>query len=319
MGNKIKIAIIGLGSRGRTAYGVELLSLQDRAEVTAVADPNEERLKLAGDAHGVPEERRFRSAEELLAQPKLADVALICTLDQQHGPHAVAAMRKGYDLLLEKPISPDIAELQEIVRTAREENRRVVVCHVLRYTDFFGKIKQTIDSGRLGKIINIQALENVRYWHQAHSFVRGNWRRSEETSPMILAKCCHDLDYLIWLCGSRCERVSSFGSLSYFKPENAPFNMDEFMQKLDELVIASEPIERTQKSWNVVDNLLTVEMTGESLEKLNELAREIESNPIVDTCTITTANKGTKDTAKRGVWARLIIYLCQPPEEVAES
>ena len=107
--------------------------------------------------------------------------------------------------------------------------------------------------------------------------------------------------------------------MDMFKPENAPFNMDEFMQKLDELVIASEPIERTQKSWNVVDNLLTVEMTGESPEKLNELAREIASNPIVDTCTITTANKGTKDTAKRGVWARLIIYLCQPPEEVAES
>ncbi len=220
--NKIKIAIIGLGSRGRTAYGVELLALQDRAEVTAVADPNEERLKLAGDAHGVPEEKRFRSAEELLAQPKLADVAIICTLDRQHGPHAVAALRKGYDLLLEKPVSPFLSELQEIVRTAREENRRVVVCHVLRYTDFCRTIKQTIDSGRLGRIINIQALENVRYWHQAHSFVRGNWRRSDETSPMILAKCCHDLDYLIWLCGSRCERVSSFGSLSYFKPENAP-------------------------------------------------------------------------------------------------
>ena len=93
---------------------------------------------------------------------------------------------------------------------------------MLRYTPFFQLIKQTIDSGRLGKIINIQALENVRYWHQAHSFVRGNWRRSDESSPMILAKCCHDLDYLVWLCGSRVERVSSFGSLNYFNPENAP-------------------------------------------------------------------------------------------------
>ena len=222
MGEKIKIAIIGLGSRGRTAYGEELLTLRDRAEVTAVADPNEERLKLAGDAHGVPAEKRFRSAEELLAQPKLADAVLICTQDRMHVPHAVAALHKGYDIMMEKPVSPILSDLQEIVRTARETGRRVVVCHVLRYTDFFRTIKQTIDSGRLGKVINIQALENVRYWHQAHSFVRGNWRRTDESSPMILAKCCHDLDYLIWLCGSRCERVSSFGSLMYFKPENAP-------------------------------------------------------------------------------------------------
>ena len=222
MNSKIKIAIIGLGSRGRTAYGEELLTLRDRAEVTAVADPNEERLKLAGDAHGVPAERRFRSAEDLLAQPKLADAALICTQDRMHVPHAVAALRRGYDIMMEKPVSPILSDLQEIVKTARETGRKVVVCHVLRYTPFFQTIKQTIDSGRLGQVVNIQALENVRYWHQAHSFVRGNWRRSDETSPMILAKCCHDLDYLIWLCGSRCERVSSFGSLMYFKPENAP-------------------------------------------------------------------------------------------------
>ena len=222
MNEKLRIAIIGLGSRGKNAYGTELLTLQDRAVVTAVADPNEERLKIGADEHNVPEERRFHSAEELLAQPKLADIAIICTQDRQHVPHAVAALRKGYDILMEKPISPFLSQLQEIVRVAREEKRRVVVCHVLRYTPFFQLIKQTIDSGRLGKIINIQALENVRYWHQAHSFVRGNWRRSDESSPMILAKCCHDLDYLVWLCGSRVERVSSFGSLNYFKPENAP-------------------------------------------------------------------------------------------------
>ena len=222
MNKKITIAIIGLGSRGKNAYGAELLTLKDRAEVTAVAEPDEERLKIGGDEHGVPEERRFHSAEELLARPKLADAAIICVQDRQHVPVAVAALRKGYDILLEKPVSPILSELQEIVRVAREENRRVVVCHVLRYTDFFGLIKQTIDSGRLGKIVNIQALENVRYWHQAHSFVRGNWRRSNDSSPMILAKCCHDLDYLIWLSGSRCKTVSSFGSLLFFKPENAP-------------------------------------------------------------------------------------------------
>ena len=221
-GKIVRIAIAGVGSRGKNAYGLELLNMKDRAKVVAVADIDPERLALAGDAHGVPKEMRFSSAEAMLAMPKLADAMLVCTQDRQHVPHAVAALKKGYDVMMEKPISPKLEDLQEITRVARENGRRVVVCHVLRYTPFFQTIKKTIDSGALGEVVSIQALENVRYWHQAHSFVRGNWRREEDTSPMILAKCCHDLDYLVWLCGKKCERVSSYGSLMYFKKSNAP-------------------------------------------------------------------------------------------------
>lgn len=221
-GKIVRIAIAGVGSRGKNAYGLELLNMKDRAKVVAVADIDPERLALAGDAHGVPKEMRFSSAEAMLAMPKLADAMLVCTQDRQHVPHAVEALKKGYDVMMEKPISPKLKDLQEITRVARENGRRVVVCHVLRYTPFFQTIKKTIDSGALGEVVSIQALENVRYWHQAHSFVRGNWRREEDTSPMILAKCCHDLDYLVWLCGRKCERVSSYGSLMYFKESNAP-------------------------------------------------------------------------------------------------
>lgn len=221
-GKIVRIAIAGVGSRGKNAYGLELLNMKDRAKVVAVADIDPERLALAGDAHGVPKEMRFSSAEAMLAMPKLADAMLVCTQDRQHVPHAVEALKKGYDVMMEKPISPKLEDLQEITKVARENGRRVVVCHVLRYTPFFQTIKKTIDSGVLGEVVSIQALENVRYWHQAHSFVRGNWRREEDTSPMILAKCCHDLDYLVWLCGKKCERVSSYGSLMYFKKSNAP-------------------------------------------------------------------------------------------------
>lgn len=221
-GKIVRIAIAGVGSRGKNAYGLELLNMKDRAKVVAVADIDPERLALAGDAHGVPDEMRFPSAEAMLAMPRLADAMLICTQDRQHVPHAVAALKRGYDVMMEKPISPKLEDLQEITKVARENGRRVVVCHVLRYTPFFQTIKKTIDSGVLGEIVSIQALENVRYWHQAHSFVRGNWRGEEDTSPMILAKCCHDLDYLVWLCGKKCERVSSYGSLMYFKKSNAP-------------------------------------------------------------------------------------------------
>jgi len=125
-------------------------------------------------------------------------------------------------LLLEKPISPYIKECIEIEQVAKQYNRHVVVCHVLRYTPFYTKVKELIESGVAGDVVAVQAIEPVGYWHQAHSFIRGNWRNSEETSPMILQKCCHDMDILLWLCGKKCKKVSSFGSLRLFKKENAP-------------------------------------------------------------------------------------------------
>ena len=199
MKDKITIAIAGLGSRGRTAYGAILLDMKDRAQVVAIADFDKTRCEIAQKEHNVKSENVFSSVEEMLSKEKLADAVLICTQDRDHVRHALMALDKGYDILLEKPVSPDLNELKSLVKKSKETGRKVLVCHVLRYTPFFQTIKKAIDSGRIGKVATVQALENVRYWHQAHSFVRGNWRRKDETSPMILAKCCHDLDYLIWL------------------------------------------------------------------------------------------------------------------------
>lgn len=219
---KIRIAIAGLGSRGESCYGQALLEMQDRAQVVALAEPREDRLRAAAADHGVAEDMCFSSVEQMLERPKLADALILCTQDRQHVPQAIAALRRGYDILMEKPISPEMEDLRKIVQVARECQRKVLVCHVLRYTPFFGKIKDIIDAGTIGEVVAIQTIENVGYWHQAHSFVRGNWRNDQTTSPMIMQKCCHDLDYLVWLSGQRCERVSSFGSLKLFRPECAP-------------------------------------------------------------------------------------------------
>ena len=222
MSKVLTIAIVGTGARGRNSYGVRLLPRVDEAKVVAIADINPEKLKLTGDEHNVPLEMRFNSGEELLAQPKLADLIFICTQDRQHYAHAMAALEKGYDVILEKPISPSLKECKEIALKAQECGRKVLVCHVLRYTPFYKKLKDLIDSGVIGEVCTVNAEEGVGYWHQAHSFVRGNWRNSAESSPMILAKCCHDVDILLWLMGKKCVSVSSFGSLKHFKLENAP-------------------------------------------------------------------------------------------------
>ena len=191
-------------------------------KIVAGADSRPERLAALRARYGVPEENLFAAGEEMLAQPKLADVMIVATQDRQHVAQALLALDKGYHLLLEKPISPDLEECRLLQRKAHETGRAVVVCHVLRYTRFYAALEAILRRGEIGKIQTIDAVEHVAYWHHAHSFVRGNWRRSDETSPMILAKSCHDMDILRWLAGEPCLRVQSFGSLDYFRADRAP-------------------------------------------------------------------------------------------------
>jgi len=147
-----------------------------------------------------------------------------------HYEAAVKLMEKGYHLLLEKPMSNEPLECIKIAHYAEVYQKKVCVCHVLRYTQFFSGIKNLLDQGKIGRIISIQHNENVGYWHQAMSYVRGPWRCSGTASPMILAKCCHDMDILVWLTGSECKKISSFGKLSFFKSTNAPQDAPEYCQ-----------------------------------------------------------------------------------------
>ena len=218
---KITAAFVGLGSRG-TSYAEACALLKDKIEIVACADIIPDKVTRFAEKYGVPAEGCYESAEEMLKEPRLADVMFICTMDKQHYGHAIPALEKDYHLVLEKPASTDPRECMEIARVANEHDRQVVVCHVLRYTPYYRKLKEIIDSGVLGKIYSIQACEGVGFWHMAHSFVRGNWRNSDETSPMILQKCCHDMDIFLWLTGKHCKSVSSFGHLSHFRKECAP-------------------------------------------------------------------------------------------------
>ncbi len=222
MDRPITAVVIGCGSRGQDTYAKILMTMPEKAKIVAAADEDPEKLAGMRKLTGIPESACYASADELLKQPRLADLMLICTPDRLHYAAAKEALMKDYDLLLEKPIAPSAAECEELRDLALKRGRKVAVCHVLRYTAFYQKVKELIDSGAVGDVMNIQALEQVGYWHQAHSFVRGNWRNAGLSSCMILQKCCHDLDIFLWLTGKHCRRVSSFGGLSHFRAENAP-------------------------------------------------------------------------------------------------
>ena len=211
--------IIGAGSRGMI-YGS--WALQNGHTIAAIAELRPDRLKDAGETLQVPENMRFCDAAALFALGRIADAAIICTLDRDHYGHVMQALECGYHILLEKPISPDPKECLEIEAKANEKQLKITVCHVLRYTNFFGALKDILDSGELGKVVAIKHSENIGNFHMAHSFVRGNWRNDTLSSPIIMQKSCHDLDILLWLTGSHCTKVAAFGSLSYFKEANAP-------------------------------------------------------------------------------------------------
>lgn len=226
MNQPITFAICGFGNRGRDAYAVYQKTHPDLMKIVAVADPVPQRLAAARQEYGVDPALCFDSAEALLARPRLADVMIMATQDRQHVPEALAALDLGYHLLLEKPISPELSDCMALLDKAHATGRLVMVCHVLRYTAFYSRLKELIDQGVVGVIQTLDAVENVGYYHQAHSFVRGNWR-SSKVSPMILQKSCHDIDILLWLAGQRCTQVASFGSLRHFDAAHAPAGAPE--------------------------------------------------------------------------------------------
>ena len=222
MNNKvIKVAIIGLGSRGCECYGNIMLGLKDKFEIVSLCDIKEDKLERSKKLFEVEDSNCFLSDEEFL-KAKRADALIIATPDDCHVRHCKKALELGYDILLEKPLTDKKEECIDLLATQKKYGGKVVVCHVLRYASSFTKVDELINEGTIGRLVSIQAIEQVHYWHQAHSYVRGNWRKRSESTPMILAKCCHDLDLLQYYAKSRCKSVSSIGELSFFKEENAP-------------------------------------------------------------------------------------------------
>ena len=227
MDKTIKVILIGAGLRG-IEYTDIMKSLGGKYKVVAVAEPIESRRNYIKEKHGIDNSLCFESYEPLFKLGKIADLAIISTMDQQHFDPAMKAISLKYDLLLEKPVSNNEEECFKIAEYAEKMNVKVLVCHVLRYSDVFVKIKELIINKTIGDIVSINHEECVGNVHQSHSFVRGNWGNSSRSSFMLLQKSCHDMDILQWLIDDKCIKVQSFGSLSYFNKNNAPKDSPEY-------------------------------------------------------------------------------------------
>lgn len=197
--------VIGAGARGRT-YASYSEHYPNSLKIVGVADINTERKEYMKNLYRIPDEHCFSDWKEVFNVPKFADAVIIATPDNLHYEPALKAMAAGYDLLLEKPVAQSIKECTDILKYAKRYDRIVGICHVLRYAPYFIALKKVLDSGKIGELVSIQHMECIRYHHMAHSYVRGNWKSSKDTTPIIIAKSCHDMDMMRWLVNNPANR-----------------------------------------------------------------------------------------------------------------
>ena len=218
----VDAVVVGAGERGRFVFGGYALANPDRLRVAALAEPDDEKRERMAREHGIPEERCFRDWQELFGEERLASLAIVATGDTLHVKPTLAAVARGYHVLLEKPIAPTPEDCVRVVDAAEAAGRMLQIGHVLRYTPFYRRVHEIIENGALGELVSLDLREHVAYWHMTHSFVRGKFRNSELAAPIILAKSCHDLDLMVWFAGRPATRVASFGSVAHYRAAAAP-------------------------------------------------------------------------------------------------
>lgn len=289
--NYIKVAVIGAGSRGRHAYGNYVLNNQDKIRYVAVIEPDINKREALATEHNISSEMCFECEDDFFKMGKICDSIIIAHQDKQHYKTAIKALNLGYDILLEKPMTPDAFECIDLEECAKRNGVNLMVCHVLRYTEFYEKIKELVDEKVIGDLIGFDHKENIGHYHMAHSFVRGNWRNSEETSPLILAKTCHDMDIITWLVNDECKAVYSSGDLNYFKKENAPKESAKkcLECKLNEECIFSAKriyLDNCRNIWPV--NTLCANPTYENIKEILDKSNygtcvwKVEDNDVCD-------------------------------------
>lgn len=279
----ITVSIIGVGLSGGESYGRYFHRATDKYKITDICDIDPAKLEKYGKAFSIDETHRFLTDESFF-QEKRSDLLVVATMEKTHIRLANKGLDLGYDIMLEQPVSEEPDELRALVSKARRLNKKIMVCHVLRYSSMVRKLKQILDDGEIGRLISMDATENVVFWHEAHGFVRGNWGNSKLSTPMIISKCCHDLDLLQHFAQSKCSFVSSMGSLAFFKEENAPEGATERCvdcPHVDDCVYSAKKIYVDMwKQWGRPENVMPMNALTNKLPLTEEdLFAAIQEGP----------------------------------------
>lgn len=267
--NKVKVAVIGAGVRGTYAYAPYILETPNICEIVAVAESKKGRRDLFSKKYNIKEEFVFESAKKFFEHEKIADAVIITTNDDRHYNHAKLALEKGYHVLLEKPIANSLDRLVHLEELLEKYNDKIfMVCYTLRYTKFFNKLKEIIDSKELGKLVSIQYNENIGYHNFTHSYVRGNWRNSSDTGPIILTEGCYGIDILLYLIGDRCRKIASFGKLNHFNIDSFKSTMSENCYSCSEEYCSYSCKKIYLENDSILNNSVHINPTKENLNNI---------------------------------------------------
>lgn len=277
--NPITAVVVGYGFRGM-AYSDYAVDHAEQLKIVGVVEPDSGRRMKAKEKFSIPDENCFDSFEKFVSVGKMADCVINATMDKLHIATALPLLKLKYDMLLEKPITSDPAELMKLKKVAEENGCKLIICHVLRYTPFFVTIKKLIDDGKIGKLRHMETSENVAIAHASASYIRGKWNNSKVCgSSYMLAKCCHDIDLICWLNGgTRPKTVTGIGSRNYFVEKNAPINsgtrclLDCPIEKECQYSIGKMATERNPFSNYIWENYENLNLTKE--ERINNLKYE---------------------------------------------
>lgn len=273
----VTAVIIGAGNRGGV-YARYADRYPGSLSIVGVSDINDFRREKMGDKFNVPADKRFGDWSEVFEQPRMADAIILTTPDKLHYEPCMKALAMGYDVLLEKPVAQTEKECIDILRQTRKYGRIVAVCHVLRYAPYYAEIKRLVASGAIGDVVSVQHFEGVEVEHMCHSFVRGNWRNSIESNPMIVSKSCHDLDILRWIVDRPCEKATAFGGLRLFRSENAPAGsalrcLD--CKIVDQCAFSAQRIYLEKRKWATVFDFTS----EDEAVRTREMTEKLRTNP----------------------------------------
>lgn len=212
------IAVMGAGNRARKY----LSCLPPGVIVTCLVEPDPLRLSQAGRRWHVPAEGLYTSSEAFFSASHDIQAVIVAAPDRLHVPLSLEAVRRGWHVLLEKPVAGSEVEYRTLLEAAEKAGVQVGVCLEMRYHPYYQRIAEIVASGVLGPIREINHTEHIGPDRMAHTFVRGLWSRKEDAGPIFLSKCCHDADFLLSLTGGSVLEARSEGSLRKFRPEGFP-------------------------------------------------------------------------------------------------
>ncbi len=278
MNKQISVVLLGAGNRA-DIYASVSIEHPEKMKVVGIVDPDPIRRELMRSKYNVSLDNCFENVDEFVKRDKFADAVINGTMDHLHVQTSIPVLKKGYDLLLEKPFAVNETEMNELREVAKKYNSKVVIGHVLRYTDFYRSIKDRVLSGEIGKIISIETCEHVNYHHMAVSYVRGKWRSEKICfAPMLLAKSCHDMDIMLWMMNeSNAVAISSFGSDFQFGTDRKPAGAGERCMKdcpyVDECIFSAKANYLAAPRWK--------HYVWKSMEGEKDLTDEMKINSLM--------------------------------------